>query len=111
MVLEGKRWILQQTKAIEIDFANYKEQVEQVLDGIEQLTLVGGELLLGGIFDQIGFNAIKDELFRVLVLSRLLYPASSVSNRPTPHVKYNRNDYTFGLFPNWGKSSRMFLVV
>lgn len=58
MVLEGKQWILQQTKAIEIDFANYKEQVEQVLDGIEQLTLVGGELLLGGIFDQIGFNAM-----------------------------------------------------
>lgn len=78
MVLEGKQWILQQTKAIEIDFANYKEQVEQVLDGIEQLTLVGGELLLGAVFDQIGFNAIKDELFRVLVLSRLLYPASKL---------------------------------
>lgn len=46
MVLEGKQWILQQTKAIEIDFSKYKEQVEQVLDGIEQLTLVGGELLL-----------------------------------------------------------------
>lgn len=77
-VKEGKDWILKQTKAIEIDFNNYQAQVEQVLDGIEQLSLVGGDLLLGGIFEQIGFNRIKDELFQKLVLSRLLYPVSKL---------------------------------
>lgn len=75
---EGKHWIAQQTKAQEFDFTNYRDQVEQVLSGVEQLTLVGGEFLLGSIFDQIGFDVIKDDLFRKLVLSRLLYPVSKL---------------------------------
>jgi len=40
--------------------------------------LVGPELLLGKLFDQIGFGAIKEELFRHLVLTRLCYPASKL---------------------------------
>ena len=39
---------------------------------------MGPELLLGKIFDEIGFNAIKDELFGHLVLTRLCYPVSKL---------------------------------
>jgi transposase len=35
-------------------------------------------LLLGKLFDQIGFNVINDELFRKLVLARLCYPVSKL---------------------------------
>jgi transposase len=34
--------------------------------------------LLGKLFNEIGFNAIKDELFRHLVLTRLCYPVSKL---------------------------------
>lgn len=78
LVVEGQKWILEQTKALEIDFTNYRQQTEQVLEGIEQLNLSGGELLLGKLFDEIGFNKIDDFLFRQLVLCRLLYPVSKL---------------------------------
>jgi hypothetical protein len=40
--------------------------------------LAGPELLLGKLFDEIGFNKIKDELFRHLVIARLCYPVSKL---------------------------------
>ena len=59
-----------------------KDNVEQLVNlffnGIRELSLVGPELLLGKLFDEIGFNAIKDELFRHLVLTRLCYPVSKL---------------------------------
>ena len=33
---------------------------------------------MGKLFDEIGFNAVKDDLFRHLVLTRLCYPASKL---------------------------------
>jgi len=37
---------------------------------------VGPELVLGKIFDDIGFDQLKEELFRDIVLARLVYPSS-----------------------------------
>lgn len=45
---------------------------------IERFSLVGPELLLGKIFDEIGFNTIAGELFRHLVITRLVYPVSKL---------------------------------
>lgn len=42
------------------------------------MTLVGPELLLGKLFDEIGFDTIKEDLFRHLVITRLCYPASKL---------------------------------
>ncbi len=42
------------------------------------MTVQGTELLLGKIFDEIGFNKIKDDLFRQLVIARLCYPVSKL---------------------------------
>jgi len=49
-----------------------------VYDSIDKIKLVGPELVLGAIYDQIGFNAIEDELFRHLVITRLVYPVSKL---------------------------------
>ena len=35
-------------------------------------------MLLGKIFDEIGFNQIQDPIFRQLVLYRLVYPTSKL---------------------------------
>lgn len=40
------------------------------------MQLLEPELILGKIFDETGFNKISDELFRHLVLARLIYPVS-----------------------------------
>jgi len=39
---------------------------------------VGPELIFGTLFDRIGFNSIKDNLFRHLVVARLAFPLSKL---------------------------------
>jgi hypothetical protein len=40
--------------------------------------IVGPELILGKIYDGIGFSAIQEELFRHLVITRLVNPGSKL---------------------------------
>jgi transposase len=53
------------------------EQVFSVLDNASIKT-VGPEIVFGKIYDSIGFNAIKEELFRHLVIARLTFPLSKL---------------------------------
>lgn len=46
----------------------------------KELSLVGLELLLGKLFDEIGFNAIKDNQFCHLGLTRLFYQRVKIKN-------------------------------
>jgi transposase len=52
--------------------------VEQALDAIQLINRVGHDLLLGRIFDEIGFNLIDDPLFRHLVIARVAFPKSKL---------------------------------
>lgn len=42
------------------------------------VSVVGPELVLGKLFDHIGFNAITESLFRHLVIARLAFPLSKL---------------------------------
>ncbi len=66
--------------AAELPFYQNSEQqfVQDFTSSIQHLHLVGPELLLGKIFDDIGFNTITDDLFRHLVITRLVYPVSKL---------------------------------
>ncbi len=39
---------------------------------------IGPELIFGTLFDRIGFNAVEAELFRHIVIARLVYPTSKL---------------------------------
>jgi transposase len=54
--------------------------IESFLNGLgnSQIRTVGPELVFGKIYDAIGFNAITEELFRHLVISRLAFPLSKL---------------------------------
>lgn len=56
LVLKGKQWIKEQEGTPELDFSNNTSQIEQVFSMITEHKLVGLELVLGKIFDEIGFN-------------------------------------------------------
>lgn len=75
---KGKQWILQHSKAQEFDFNQTEAQLNLFLNCIESLKLVGIDLLLGKLFDDIGFDKIKDPIFKQLVLYRLVYPSSKL---------------------------------
>jgi len=78
LVLKGEAWIQERSGMAEFDFEQVDELFDQFLTGISSIRIMGPSILLGGIFDAIGFNAIPDELFRKLVLARLCYPVSKL---------------------------------
>lgn len=78
LVEEGKIWINNYVGQSEIDFTNEKTLAEEFLNNIEQITIQGTTLLLGNIFDEIGFNQIDEELFKQLVIARLCFPSSKL---------------------------------
>jgi transposase len=75
---QGQKWIKEQSGQMALDIDGEKELFDKFISSIQQITVVGTELLLGKLFDQIGFNQIKDDLFRQLVLARLCFPVSKL---------------------------------
>jgi transposase len=78
MVEEGKMWISKYKGEITMDFTNHRSEILALLEGVESFENIGIELLLGKLFNDIGFHAIKDELFKYLVLGRLCLPSSKL---------------------------------
>ncbi|MCF6360228.1 MAG: IS1634 family transposase, partial [Cyclobacteriaceae bacterium] len=78
LVGEGKEWIAAQQYNLRLDFNNSKEQAESILNNICEINVCGVEMLLGKIFDEIGFNKITSPLFRPLVLTRIESPSSKL---------------------------------
>jgi transposase len=76
-VLQAKDWISNQTGA-ELDFDNTELLFSKFMDNILSIKPVGTNIILGSIFEEIGFNAIEDDLFRKLVLGRINYPVSKL---------------------------------
>lgn len=56
------------------------EAIEQAFAMLENSNIrtVGPELIFGKIYDYIGFNKIKEDMFRHLVISRLAFPLSKL---------------------------------
>lgn len=78
LVSKGEEFIKETAGLKEFDFNNYDAIYAQVLTSITSHKLVGIDLVLGKIFDEIGFNHIEDGLFKDLVLYRLVYPKSKL---------------------------------
>ncbi len=80
LMIQGKLEInrLSGQQPINFDALKEKELVDVFFNRIEAVSLIGPELLLGKLFDEIGFNAINEELFRHLVITRLVYPVSKL---------------------------------
>lgn len=81
LCLEAESYVKLQKGQREIDFQNVDELFSKFIAGIKQVNVVGCDMLLGKIFDEIGFNEIKDELFKKLVIARLCFPASKLKTR------------------------------
>lgn len=78
LVSEAEIWLKKHSGLIEIDFTQTDVLLEQLVDSIQQIKIVGIEMLLGKLFTDIGFSAINDPLFKKLVLARLCYPVSKL---------------------------------
>ena len=93
LVSVGEKYIRDYVGLKELDFSNYDEIYSQVMASINTHQLVGIDLVLGKIFNEIGFNCIEDELFKDLVLFRLVYPKSKL--KTTEYLRrYSKKNYS-----------------
>ena len=80
LIKKGKRIIESNGGQTSIPFQRSQELdfIDTFLNSLDAMNLVGPELLLGHIFNDIGFNAIDEELFKHLVITRIVYPVSKL---------------------------------
>ncbi|MFA7138032.1 MAG: IS1634 family transposase [Bacteroidales bacterium] len=81
---QGKQWISDykgEQDIFNIRDKNIEEQkvTEDLLSNIENILLNGVQLILNPLFRITGFDAIEDDIFRHLVISRLSQPMSKSS--------------------------------
>lgn len=82
LVALGKQFIRRQNKQYAL-FPEGQRDNAAILDFVQSLAnasirTLGPELIFGRLFDEIGFDAIPEPLFRDIVITRLVYPASKL---------------------------------
>lgn len=93
LVAEGADYIERITGVREFDFTDTDELIRSTLENITSHKLAGIDLVLGKIFDEIGFGQIGDKLFKDLVLYRLVYPKSKL--KTTEYLyRYEQKHYS-----------------
>ena len=93
LLARAKNVLQQITGTQELDFADTTKQIENVLNNITSHKLAGIQLVLGKIFDEIGFDKLDDKLFKDLVLYRLVYPKSKL--KTTEYLyRYEQKSYS-----------------
>jgi transposase len=77
---KAKQEIQKITGQQELFFSEQDRTVIAAFNSLQNSNIrtVGPELIFGRIYDYIGLNAIKEELFRHLVISRLAFPLSKL---------------------------------
>ena len=62
----------------DFDWEDDRSFLDNLRYSLKEIQVIGPEIILGKLFDEIGFNQIPDELFRHLVISRLVFPLSKL---------------------------------
>jgi hypothetical protein len=80
LCIKAQKAISELTQQPKLSFNQLEElqYADTFINAIQTFNLVGPELLLVKLFDEIGFNKIEDDLFRHLVITRLVYPVSKL---------------------------------
>ncbi len=80
LIYLGKQEIERLSNQSKIFASENDLMIEQVFSTLKNTSIrtVGPEIIFGKIYDSIGFSAIKEELFRHLVIARLAFPLSKL---------------------------------
>lgn len=89
LVIKAQRFIDTYGGQQALDFSSSSNLIKSAFQSITTHTEIGTELLLGKIFDDIGFNKIRSTLFKNLVIARLCYPVSKLET--SNYLYQNKN--------------------
>lgn len=80
---KANAWIRSFGGQQELDFDDRRvkevEDTKRLLNNIDKILINGTQLLLGKVYDSIGFNCIPDEILRHLVIARVSQPKSKLA--------------------------------
>ena len=84
LYLQGKKWIAEQKGERDMFLEHIRKQEEKevvsnLLDKVENILLNGTQLILNPVYENIGFNAINDNILKHLVVSRICQPRSKLA--------------------------------
>jgi len=85
---QAREWIKQREGILEFDFDG-KSQAEKFLENVEEITVSGTTLLLEKIYNSIGFNRIDNEIFKLFVFARIVFPRSKLKTTELLEKYYN----------------------
>lgn len=89
---QAHKWLSSRGGQQEIDFddelGKEAEETRRVVDNMDAVLINGTQLLLGRVYDRIGFNRIEDEILRHLVIARVSQPCSKMAT-----VEYLKSYY------------------
>ena len=80
LLFQGRQEISKMQAQSSLFIFSHDALIEGFVNQLEnaQIRTVGPELVFGKIYDAIGFNAIKEDLLRHLVISRVAFPLSKL---------------------------------
>lgn len=81
LVLEANQMIPEIVGQLPLGWeTEFDKKIDEYLGSLAnaQINVIGPELILGSLFDRIGFNIFPNDLFRHLVIARLVYPGSKL---------------------------------
>lgn len=80
LYFQAKQYIQQQQQQAQLFASAADSELITFLESLNnaQVSVIGPELVLGKLYDRMGFNAIEEDLFRHLVIARLSYPGSKL---------------------------------
>ena len=80
---DARHWLQTNGNQLPIDFEDERgrerEETRRVVGNMDAVLLNGTQLLLGQVYDRIGFNQIPDEILRHLVIARVSQPMSKLA--------------------------------
>ena len=92
LFLEAQKWLRTYGGQQELDFDDRKghemEETARVLSNMDAVLINGTQILLGLVYDSIGFNRIPDDILRHLVIARVSQPRSKLAT-----VEYLKSYY------------------
>ncbi len=97
LVEEAHQWIKNRQGILEFDFSG-REKAEHLIENIEEITTIGTTLLLEKIYNSIGFNEINDEIFKILVFSRIVFPNSKLKTTELLEKYYNTEINVYKIY-------------
>lgn len=89
---KARQWLMTNGGQETIDFDDVKgrerDETVRVVDNLDAALINGTQLLLSQVYDSIGFNRIRDEVLRHLVIARVSQPMSKLAT-----VEYLKSYY------------------